>query len=100
MMQFLRYEPDNILQVIDTTARPKVKSRSHYVVAHLLPPIDISPPNMNFLHLSVSHIQPGQDFPAHLPIMVENKYQFDVPMIVSTLGLSILTNIPCPQDVS
>ena len=38
---FLRYSPDKILYVNVTTARSKVKSRSHHDVAHLQPPINV-----------------------------------------------------------
>ena len=36
-LQFPRYSPDKILKVKVTTARSKVKSRSHHDVAHLHP---------------------------------------------------------------
>ena len=36
-LQFLRYSPDNIVTVKVTTVRLKVKSRSHYDIAHLHP---------------------------------------------------------------
>ena len=36
-LQFPRYSPDQILEVKVTTARSKVKSRSHHDVAHLHP---------------------------------------------------------------
>ena len=44
-----------------TTARSKVKSMSHHDAAHLQPP-PMSLPGINFLHLTVSEIWPGQDF--------------------------------------
>ena len=48
-----------------TTARLNVKSRSHHDTAHLHPH-SMSPPCLNFLHIMVSDIQPGQDLaPAH-----------------------------------
>ena len=54
-LQFPSYGLDKILQVKVTTARSKVKSRSHHDIAHLHPQ-PISPPNINFLHLTVSEI--------------------------------------------
>ena len=54
-LRFPRYSPDKILWVKVTTARLKVKSRSHHDVAHLHPQ-PISVPSINFLHLTVSEI--------------------------------------------
>ena len=49
-LRFLRYSPDKILYVKVTTARSKVKSRSHYDVAHLQPttsvPTKYQPPTL------------------------------------------------------
>ena len=41
--------------------RSKVKSRSHHDIAHLHPQ-PMSLPSINFLHLMISEILPGQDF--------------------------------------
>ena len=60
-LRFLRYRPDKILQVKVITARSKVKSRSHHDVAHLHPQTHV-PTSINFLHLTVSEIWPGQNF--------------------------------------
>ena len=58
-INFLHLTVSEIVKV--TTARSKVKSRSHHDVAHLKPlPMSLS--NINFLHLMVSEIQPGQTF--------------------------------------
>ena len=49
-----------------TTARSEVKSRSHHDVAYqILQPMSL--PSINFLHLTVSKVQPGQDFSSHPP---------------------------------
>ena len=74
-------------------ARSKVKSRSLHNVAHLQPSL----PSINFLHLTVSEIWPGQDFIvkvtmakvksrshhdiAHLHALTDvlTKYQFPTP---------------------
>ena len=40
--------------------RSKVQSRSHHDDAHLHPLTNV--PSINFLHLTVSEIYPGQDF--------------------------------------
>ena len=48
---------DNQLQ--QSIYQSMVKSRSHYDVAHLQPPTNVP---INFLHLTVSEIQPGQTF--------------------------------------
>ena len=65
-LRFLRYSPDKIFKLKVTTARSKVKSRSHHDVAHLHPQ-PMSLPSINFLHLTVSEIQPGQTFSRRLP---------------------------------
>ena len=41
LLRFPRYSPDQVLYVKFTTARSKVKSRSHHDVAHLLPPTNV-----------------------------------------------------------
>ena len=59
---FMRYSPDKIFKLKVITARSKVKSKSHHDVPHLHPePLSLS--SINFLHLRVSEIQPGQTFP-------------------------------------
>ena len=60
-LRFLRYSPDKILKVKVTKARSKVKIRAHHDVAHLQPPTNV-PTKYQLLHLTVSEIQPGQDF--------------------------------------
>ena len=60
-LQLPRYSTDKILKVKVTTARSKIKSRTHHDVAHLHPQL-MSLPSINFLHLTVSEIWPGQDF--------------------------------------
>ena len=40
-LRFLRYSPDKILQIKVTTARSKVKPRSHHDIAHLHPPTNV-----------------------------------------------------------
>ena len=51
----LRYGPDKILNVKITTARLKIKSRSHYDIAYLQPqPMSLL--TINFLHFMVSEI--------------------------------------------
>ena len=52
--------PDQILKVKVTTARLKVKARSHHDIAHLHHLTNV--PTINFLPLTVSEIQAGQDF--------------------------------------
>ena len=72
---FLRYSPDKILKLKVTMARSKVKSRSHHEVAHLhLLPISLS--SVNFQHLTVSEIQPGQMFSCRPPIYSSFLYSF------------------------
>ena len=61
---FLKHCPDKSLKVKVTTARLQVKSRSHHDSAHLQPPTN-APNSINFLHLTVSEILPGQDFEGH-----------------------------------
>ena len=51
-----------ILKVKVTTTSLKVKLRSDHDAAHLHPLTNASLPNINFLHLTVSEILPGQDF--------------------------------------
>ena len=60
-LRFLRHGPDKILKVKVTTARSKIKSRSHHDIAHLHTQ-QMSPPNINFLHLTVAKLWPKQDF--------------------------------------
>ena len=56
-----------ILNVKVTTARSKVKSRSHHDATH------IQLQSINILQITVSEIQPGQVFsPSHLDAMGEN----------------------------
>ena len=53
--------PDTILKLMVTTRRSKIKSRSHHNVAHLQPKA-MSRASISFLHITVSEIQPRQDF--------------------------------------
>ena len=65
-LQFLRYSPDNIFTLKITTAKSKVKSRSHNDTAYLNPrPMSLS--NFNYIHLMVSEKQPRQTFPPTCP---------------------------------
>ena len=61
-LQFLRYSLEKKLKIKVTKARSKVKSRSHFNVAHLHPPINVPILRFNLLHLIVSEISPRQDF--------------------------------------
>ena len=58
-LRFLRYSLHKIFKLKVTTARSKVKSRSDHDVAHLYLLTNVLP-NINFLHLTISEIQPGQ----------------------------------------
>ena len=65
-LRFLRYSPDKIFKLKVTTARSKVKSRSDHDVASLHPQ-PMSLPSINFLHPTISEIQPGQTSSCHPP---------------------------------
>ena len=54
-LRFLRYCPDKILKVKVTTARSKVKSRSHHNVAHLQQLTNV-PIKYQLVHLTISEI--------------------------------------------
>ena len=71
-LRFLRYSLDKIFKLKVTTARSKVKSRSHHNAAHLQPLL-MSLPSINFLHLTVSEIQAGQTFFRHAPAHLDTK---------------------------
>ena len=71
-------------------ARSKVKSRSHYDVAHLHPLTNVHT-NFNFIHLAVSEIQPGQTYPAallpaHSDTMSENNTSTSLKGCICSLG--------------
>ena len=137
-LRFERYSPDKIFKVKVTTARSKVKSRSHHNIVHLHPltnvptkyqlptpygfrdiartrfsnsrslrkgqrsnqgqtmtlhtytSLPMSPPCINFLHLTVSEIQPRQTFsrrpPAHPDTMGEN----NTPTALKGCGVKIV----------
>ena len=79
IFRFPRYSPDKIFKLKVTTPRPKVKSRSHYEVAHLHPPTNV-PTKFRLPTPYDSKIQPGRIFsgrptvspPTHLDTMGEN----------------------------
>ena len=59
-LQFLRYSPGKVLKVKVTTARSKVKPRSHHNVAHLHLPINVPTVYINFLQITVSKYSPDK----------------------------------------
>ena len=77
-LQFPRYSPDKILEVKVTTARSKVKSMSHYDVAHLRPLTNVPtkyqlPTPYSFRDTTRTNFFPLPTFqPAHLDTMGEN----------------------------
>ena len=60
-LQFPKYRLDKISKTQGHCN--KVKSRSHYNATHLHHLINVPNKNHNFLHLTVSEIQPRQTFP-------------------------------------
>ena len=90
-LQFLRYSLEKKLKIKVTKARSKVKSRSHFDVAHLHPPINVPILRFNLLHLIVSEISPRQDFKGQGDY---SKVKGHVKAHHYIAHLNTLTNIP------
>ena len=78
MLQFQRYSPHMILKVKVTTARSKVKSRSHHDVAYLYPLTNVPtkyqlPTSCHFRDIAQTNFFPlAARLPAHPDTMGEN----------------------------
>ena len=72
-LRFLRHNPDKIFKLKVTAVRA---NQGRTMMLHTYIPQPISLPSINFLHIMVSEIQPGQTFscclPTHPDAMGEN----------------------------
>ena len=64
-LRFPRYRPDKIFKFKVTTAR---SNQGQTMMLHTYTSQPMSLPSINFLHLTVSEIQPGQTFSRRLPM--------------------------------
>ena len=100
-LRFLIYNPDKIFKLKVTTARSKVKSRSHHDIAHLHPLTNV-PTKYSVTHLSRSrkyrlpvHLEVTPSVPTDLNYNIEeNQRLFGFEMLVFAFILGLFPILP------